>query len=181
MTFKNLQNSCYILILLVFLAPDKTSVHPQSLYDHINQQMWAEKQTTKINRKDNKLQACQSFNFLVSHSVKKGQIYCLLHHQKHFQGPVALSFEWFEGGGGCRNILTDLSITALPQDLRVIDVFLRVLAVNNVEEPQESLAQGRFSQLMITDTTVSLRKVKHVKLHSIGNHLTLHTWRLHVT
>lgn len=62
-----------------------------------------------------------------------------------FSGASCPLFEWFEGGGGCRNILTDLSITALPQDLRVIDVFLRVLAVNNVEEPQESLAQGRFS------------------------------------
>lgn len=54
-------------------------------------------------------------------------------------------FERFEGGGGCQNIFTNVSITALPQVLWVIDVFLRVLAVNNVDEPQETLAQGRFS------------------------------------
>lgn len=61
-----------------------------------------------------------------------------------FSGASCPLFEWFEGGG-CRNIFSDLSITALPQVLRVIDVFLRVLAVNNVEEPQESFALGSFS------------------------------------
>lgn len=62
-----------------------------------------------------------------------------------FSGASCPLFEWFEGGGGCQNIFIDVSITASPQVLRVIDVFLRVLAVNIVEEPQGNFAQGSFS------------------------------------
>ncbi len=116
----------------------------------LSSQTWAEKQTTKIIEKKTNYKCVKTSIFLSNVRRKKEWIYCLLHNhtafkvKKHFQGQLP-SLWMFEGGGACQHIFIDVSITASPQVLRVIDVFLRVLPVNIVEDPQGRFAQGSFS------------------------------------